>query len=45
MRRNRKERIQEAIARRYPGGVPPELTTGREIKVTAGASAPVSSGQ
>jgi len=42
---NRKEKIQAAIAQRYPGGVPPELTTGRDIKVTAGQSARVSSGQ
>jgi predicted Zn-dependent protease len=34
---NRRERIQEAIDRRYPNGVPPELTAGREIKLTTGA--------
>jgi predicted Zn-dependent protease len=31
---NRRARIQEAIARRYPNGVPAELTAGREIKLS-----------
>ena len=31
---NRRERIQEAINRRFPNGIPPELTVGREIKPT-----------
>jgi predicted Zn-dependent protease len=31
---NRRARIQEAIDRRFPNGVPPELTRGREIKIS-----------
>jgi predicted Zn-dependent protease len=32
---NRQERIRAAIDRRFPGGVPPDLTLGREIRIAA----------
>jgi beta-barrel assembly-enhancing protease len=32
---NRQERIRAAIAQRFPGGVPADLTVGREIRVVA----------
>ena len=36
---NRQGKIQEAIARKFPSGVPPDLTTGRTITASREASA------
>ena len=36
---NRQQRIQEAIAKKFPNGVPPDLTAGRTITMSGGAAA------
>jgi predicted Zn-dependent protease len=42
---NRKAKIQEAIERRFPSGVPDNLSTGRGIKLTGREGAPVAPAQ